>query len=378
MFSLDNFVSTEKSHLPTGFNPRDGLKTLFPQGYAGSIGELQNYVFRMTNTSAFPSKTAQAIFAADGAGRWLLAGTAQFASSDGSADDVQISVTFKYPNTTRGCFIEIDSFNVDNSGSAWAWMTGVDPWIRDNWPDIFAGNCEFYNNIALPLQGQGWQRTWGGGDVLGEGILSGFGPGNVTGGLPVSAGSDYWYFPQGGGHYESGTHDPWGARFDYAPLQMGQTSGPGTGVIVGTGPDPSSQMGNLGEGSVGLALGYRTVYAVFLNNTKDTVMTLQKGSLTSLPSPIFPLTAVGWSSTGGTDFLDIAEGTQGSAQYYPSKLGTCPVPSQGDTAAVNFNWNNPYAGSNSYSFNAPPQYLVDYVGGDGDTAVVLFSMSDAF
>ena len=198
-------------------------------------------------------------------------------------------------------------------------------------------------------------------------------PGNVTGGLPVSAESDYWYSSAGGGYYKSGTHDPWEGFVKPPPLQVSQTGGVGTGIIVGTGPDPIG--GTIAE----LATYGSAVIAVLVNNTKDTVLTLlsSSGGIGSNnnppPTPVPPQSAVFWATNSDSAWT----GTQGTAQYYPSRLGACPAPDLNDTASLTFNWDNPELGSNSYSITAPTQYLASYLGGDGTCAVVIYVINDA-
>lgn len=384
MFSLKNFLSTEKSHLPIGFDPEHGIRSLFPKD-AGTIKQLEKYVFRKTSSSTVQNNGVQILFGADGDGRWLLGAAVNFADAN-SPVSVTISATFKVPEAA-GCSVEIT--NGGSSAYNWAWITGVDPWIRDNWPDIFDGDCTFNQGIVFALQGS--QVVGGWGNIPGQQNFSGtvvsvngeppnvYGPANISGGgLPVSAGSDYWYYSYGGGYYKSGRHDPWGVGFNYEPLYVDQTSGAGTGVIVGTGPDPSTQTGEVGH--IVLSGNSRAVFVVLLNNTEDTVLTIQNPNYSGpyvvgdLPSPILPKTAVAWY-TSNSGFL---QGTQGTVQYYPSKLGSCPAPSSNDpTALVTFNWDNPEWGDNAYSLTAPPQFSTGWEGGDGNIGVVIIRIQDA-
>jgi hypothetical protein len=59
-------------------------------------------------------------------------------------------------------------------------------------------------------------------------------------------------------------------------------------------------------------------------------------------------------------------GTQGTLQL---TLASDP------SGIVTINWDNPYAGSNSYSGTAPPPYKISYQGGIGDNAIVVFTFS---
>ncbi len=43
--------------------------------------------------------------------------------------------------------------------------------------------------------------------------------------------------------------------------------------------------------------------------------------------------------------------------------------------SVTINWDNPYAGSNSYSHSVPKGYILEQTGGSGNNAVVTFTLS---
>lgn len=57
-------------------------------------------------------------------------------------------------------------------------------------------------------------------------------------------------------------------------------------------------------------------------------------------------------------------GTEGEADYTIDREGT-----------VKFFWDDPYAGSNKYSYQAPKGYAVEISGGDGDNANVTFTLT---
>ena len=144
----------------------------------------------------------------------------------------------------------------------------------------------------------------------------------------------------------------------------------GSNVAPGgpTGSDPSSQ-----TGLIALNEGYnRNVIAILLNNTKN--VTLSKDStsevpsaqLTGFPTPVLPGTAVEWSDA------ETNLGVQGDIRY----RGDIPGSVDGIGGEVIVNWDNPYVGANSYSCSAPAPYNISYQGGDGDTAVVIFNLTE--
>ena len=67
-----------KSHLPTNWLPKDGLRSLFPPGYSGSISPLKTYVFSRYCTLATngygsgPYCAGRFWLMADGQGRWFF------------------------------------------------------------------------------------------------------------------------------------------------------------------------------------------------------------------------------------------------------------------------------------------------------------------
>jgi len=394
MFDVGHYLGTVKNHLPKGFNAKNGLRSLFPPGYKGSISPLENYVFRCLSPQV---GDIQILVGADGDGRWLVASLAN-APSD---PDIQASFVFQHSTDSFGHGFDFDCPSPAGAGTPgpqWGWITGVDPWIKENWPSIFAKSCYFNNDNLTPGDAaknhgfasglapfEGAQQTFGYSAIFGEdglGVVepNGYetpctGYGMVLNGLPVSAGSDYYYDPTGGGYYKNGGEDPW-KGFDFSPFQISSSTGIGKGSPAWAGPDPSLQ-----TGTQDVYTGWgRNVICVLLNNTKSSVLTVP--TITSLsanganvtmdpPSPVLPGTAVVWA-TGISGV-----GTQGSLQYYATPLGDPLIDLALDSnRIITFNWDNPYVGSNSYSASCSPPFSVTYQGGDGDTAVVIFNLTD--
>ncbi len=382
MFSLRQFLATNLNHLPTGFDAQLGIRQLFPIGYSGSIGILQRYVFRCTYSYSLEKSAGQWVVGADGDGRWVFAVLINSGDTNWSAD---LSFIFEYSNDNAG-----HGFNVAMNPPGWIWITGVDPWIRDNWPNVFQQSClghavdSFWgapsgDNAATANKYSGGlsvlgdaQQTIGSGSILGEedDPDQSTGLGSVDFGLPPSAGSDFYYEEDGGGFYLHGRHDPW-TGFDFALLQI---SGLGAGQFSGTAPDSSSLTGTI---QINRGVDPRCVVVILLNNTKDTILTLMSSSAEwksfaiQPPTTILPGTAVEWASQADN------AGTKGTAQYYPSRDGAPPIPnSPEESESVTFNWDDPFIGKNSYSASVPQPYLVSYQGGDGDTAIVIFNFTE--
>ena len=74
----------------------------------------------------------------------------------------------------------------------------------------------------------------------------------------------------------------------------------------------------------------------------------------------------GGSGTWESESDGFMTGTQGSASYHLVDSGTVTV-----------SWDNPYAGSNSYSDSAPKGFTISRTGGSGDNAVVTFTLTPA-
>lgn len=392
MFDVGQYLAAEKNHLPLGFNAKNGLRSLFPPGYQGSISILKNYVYRAESQGV---DAAQMVVGADGTGRWVFAALVDFSSTNA----IQVSWCFEFSNNKLGLAYGFPIYYGTpwdaSVTTMWVWCTGVDPWIADNWPQIFAKGCFFNNDAITPVNAginhgfedvfplEGGQQTYGYGPVFGENGLGVAEPGgaetpcfrlgNVLNGLPVSDGSHYYYYPSGGGYYTSGTKDPW-SGFDFSPLQISASNGIGAGILAWAGPDPGLQTGtqNTDNGNS------RVVIAVVLNNT-DSVLTIPSGSAISTSAAgiiVYPQSPIPPGSTMLFANGESGVGTQGSVQFYASRLGDPLIDNILDPKKlITLTWDNPYVGGNSYSASCSPPYSVSWLGGDGDTAVIIFNIT---
>lgn len=140
-------------HLPFGFQAAKGIRSLFPrvQRSGVSISLLKKYLYSRTGQAGTGSINAQFYVGADGAGHWALAGNItsggdcrwgagfvfQFSDSNSGHGFV---ATGQYDAAVEG---ELPSPSVLNFS-----VTGLDPWIGGNWPDVFAKSVFFYVSNA--------------------------------------------------------------------------------------------------------------------------------------------------------------------------------------------------------------------------------------
>ena len=82
MLSIGTLLSSYKNHLPPNWAPSQGLRSLFPPGYSGSISQLRNYVVFYHHQLAtqgygsdgtlVPSCYCNFWVMADGTGHWFF------------------------------------------------------------------------------------------------------------------------------------------------------------------------------------------------------------------------------------------------------------------------------------------------------------------
>ncbi len=142
MQSLRETLDLISPYLPPGFSPGNGIKSLFPNGYAGSISLLSAYVYEKTGIVTIDQDDYATYYvAADGAGRWFFSWTGNPFSLSGSAGTIadanvriQAGFTFLYSNDGFGHGY-MDGSRPD--ATALSCNQGQDVWISENWPNIF-------------------------------------------------------------------------------------------------------------------------------------------------------------------------------------------------------------------------------------------------
>ncbi len=142
MESLRDTLKIIGPHLPPGFLAVNGLKSLFPSGYAGTISVLINYVYteRGNAQAGASDNTAGYFVGADGAGRWFMSWTPRPESLSVANYRLQGGFVFLYANDgqARG-FVDTSRPDVGQMSCA----QGTDAWIAANWPKLFASNVYF-------------------------------------------------------------------------------------------------------------------------------------------------------------------------------------------------------------------------------------------
>jgi hypothetical protein len=164
MWSLKNTLGLISSNLPVGFSARNGVKSLFPSNYKGTIGVLSAYVFTRTgDTWSFEQSDYASYFvAADGTGRWFFSWNGIAYALDESADGINIRLqagfVFLYTNdgVARG-FVDTSRPNPSTLSCA----SGTDPWIAENWPNLFLSTvyCDYQEAAgfdSLPPESNIW------------------------------------------------------------------------------------------------------------------------------------------------------------------------------------------------------------------------------
>jgi hypothetical protein len=119
------------NHLPNGFDPAKGIRSLFPAHKTCNISSLKNYVFSFTGWASTPEhNNAQMLVIADGAGRW---GINAIASLDPLAISWAGGFVFKFSSDSAGHGFVINNANVNNGI-----VNGFnEPWLLENWCDAF-------------------------------------------------------------------------------------------------------------------------------------------------------------------------------------------------------------------------------------------------
>jgi|HubBroStandDraft_5_1064220.scaffolds.fasta_scaffold02998_7 hypothetical protein len=170
MWSLRNTLATIGNHLPDGFSPSDGIRSLFPPAASVTITVLSQYVFTWTgtvyNVPDIPGQEAQIFVGADGAGRWFLGWLPPDPENpvfDGSFDQrARTGFVFLSPATaTARGFIGPEQ-SVPNTPPPNCFC-GVDGWISSNWPQAFPAGIYVDVQVAsgfdhLPDQSYIWRN----------------------------------------------------------------------------------------------------------------------------------------------------------------------------------------------------------------------------
>ncbi len=169
MWSLKNTLGLISSNLPAGFSAKNGVKSLLPPKYKGTLGVLSAYVFTRTGKASIDEWDWATYFvAADGGGRWFFSWTGypydlgHWPESIPDANiRLQAGFVFLYTNdgVARG-FIDTSRPSTYSLSCA----SGADPWIAENWPNLFTSTvfCGYQQAAgfdSLPPESNIWQNA---------------------------------------------------------------------------------------------------------------------------------------------------------------------------------------------------------------------------
>lgn len=130
-------------HLPDAFDPRKGIRSLFPTGQPAEISSLKHYILSQDGTVSTGDLVAQLRVRADGSGNWLLKGLITSGSNQARVGAGFVFAFSADPNA-HGF---VATGDVDNQGAAFV-TAGADSWIAENWPQIFTEQVYLYISEA--------------------------------------------------------------------------------------------------------------------------------------------------------------------------------------------------------------------------------------
>ena len=130
-------------HLPDDFDPREGIRRLFPTGQTSTMSSLKSYILSQDGTVSTGDLVAQLRVRADGSGNWLLKGLIT-SGSDQARVGAGFVFAFSADPDAHGF---VATGDIDNQGVAFV-TAGADSWIAQNWPQIFTGQVYLYISEA--------------------------------------------------------------------------------------------------------------------------------------------------------------------------------------------------------------------------------------
>jgi hypothetical protein len=158
MWSLSQWLNELAMHknLPTDFDARTGVRSLFPPGFRpAAISMLKQYVFKQDNSLESPgpnSGSPPAILGttavrADGSGNWLFAEKLSAGSS--SPSKWACGFVFLFSDNKSVAHGTIDTWYFNDP--TYSVSCGKDLWIAEHWPELFAQGCGLYLSEAEGL-----------------------------------------------------------------------------------------------------------------------------------------------------------------------------------------------------------------------------------
>ena len=137
-------------HLPDGFDASRGIRSLFPPGKSVGLSSLRRYVYSVEGWAATGELYPTYSVRADGAGNWCL--RVLISTTGNGRFGAEVVFAFSTDTQGRG-IVATGNYGGGISGSddgigVSVLAHGLDPWIRDNWPDMFAQPVFLYISEA--------------------------------------------------------------------------------------------------------------------------------------------------------------------------------------------------------------------------------------
>ena len=141
--TLGAYPPSGYNHLPNGFDPANGIRSLFPRNQTLGISVLSDYVFYLNGTTyTSAGDTGQILVIADGAGRW---GVGAVGDLDSQAISWAAGFVFNYSNDGDG-----HGYIIDNANTNAGIVNGFgDPWILQNWPQAFPAGAYLWMWVEI-------------------------------------------------------------------------------------------------------------------------------------------------------------------------------------------------------------------------------------
>jgi hypothetical protein len=134
-FNLKQTLANISPGLPPGFDPSKGIRSLFPPVWSGSITQLSNYHFSVSDSLHAVGVHCDYTVDVWGGGGWHFFGVLK--NEDVINADYSLIWTFNFTKGTEafgvdenGHLVALDSHHFDFSGNQ--------EWIRNIWPEAFA------------------------------------------------------------------------------------------------------------------------------------------------------------------------------------------------------------------------------------------------
>lgn len=150
----------QTGHLPVGFDPARGIRSLFPSPQKGriNISLLRSYLFSVDGSAATGEISGAYHLRADGAGNWLFSGGISTTIANGGSGRWGAGFVFMFSQDNAGHgFVQTGDYDLIGPPDAAVLQAvvflikGGDSWLTANWPQAFAKPAGLYISNAMGL-----------------------------------------------------------------------------------------------------------------------------------------------------------------------------------------------------------------------------------